>query len=90
MKTSVIQVPGAPTVASHDGSGTHEYAIVAVGVQGRRSAPSPAAKAGGLARLQWDSVAGADSYVVMRDGKEIAGPLRIEGSQKIWTDKGQR
>jgi hypothetical protein len=90
MKTSGIPAPGAPKVASHDGSGAHEYAVIAVGVQGRRSALSPAAKAGGLARLQWDSIAGADSYIVMRDGKEIAGPLRIEGSQKNWTDKGQR
>jgi hypothetical protein len=24
------------------------------------------------------------------DGKEITHPLRIEGSQKIWTDKGGR
>jgi hypothetical protein len=31
-------------------------------------------------------VDGADAYVVMRDGKEITGPLRIEGSQKEWAD----
>jgi hypothetical protein len=41
-----------------NGSGGHLYAIVAVGAQGRRSAVSHAAKAGGLARLRWDSDAG--------------------------------
>jgi len=25
----------------------------------------------------------------LRDGREIAGPLRIEGSQKEWTDPGK-
>jgi hypothetical protein len=25
--------------------------------------------------------------VVVRDGKEVAGPLRIEGARKEWTDK---
>ena len=49
--------------------------------------PSFTTKAGGLARLRWDSVEGADAYVVLRDSREIAGPLRIEGSQKEWTDK---
>ena len=70
------------------GSGEHLYAIIGVGVQGRRTAISRTTKAGGLARLRWDSVAGADAYVVIRDGKEVAGPLRVEGSQKEWTDKG--
>jgi hypothetical protein len=37
--------------------------------------------------LRWDSVPGGDSYVVVRDGKEIAGPMRAEGSQKVWEDK---
>ena len=71
----------------HDGSGGHQYAIIAVGVQGRRTSASRVTKAGGRARLRWDSVPGADSYMVVRDGKEIAGPLRIEGSQKEWVDK---
>ena len=31
----------------------------------------------------------ADDAVV-RDGREITGPIRIEGSQKHWTDKGTR
>jgi hypothetical protein len=87
LRQADIQTPAAPTVLSDNGSGEHEYAIIAVGVQGRRTAVSRATRAGGLAKLRWDSVNGADVYVVVRDGKEIAGPLRIEGSQKEWTDK---
>ena len=30
---------------------------------------------------------GADSYLVVRDGKELGGPIRIEGSRKEWTDR---
>lgn len=82
-----ITTPSAPIVVGDDGSGAHEYAIIAVGVQGQRSTASPVAKSGGLARLQWDSVKGADAYVVVRDGEEVAGPLRIEGSQKVWVDR---
>jgi hypothetical protein len=79
--------PTAPTVHGDDGSGARTYAIVAVSSQGRRSAPSPVVKAGGRAKLRWDSVPGADAYVVLRDGKEAAGPLRMEGSQKEWVDR---
>ena len=82
-----IPTPAAPTILKDDGSGEHSYAIAAVGPTGIRTRTSPAAKAAGLAHLRWDSVAGADAYVVLRDGKEIAGPLRIEGSQKEWIDK---
>lgn len=86
---SAIAVPAAPTVLSDDGSGEHTYALIAVGPQGKGTAASPTAIAKGLAKLRWDSVAGSDAYVVLRDGKEIAGPLRIEGSQKEWEDKGK-
>ena len=86
IRQTPMPVPAAPTVVQDDGSGEHRYAIVAIGAQGRRSAASPTAKAAGRAKLHWDSVAGADAYVVVRDGKEIAGPLRIEGSQKVWAD----
>jgi hypothetical protein len=82
-----IPVSSVPTVLKHDNSGEHHYALIAVGPQGRRTKPSAATRAGGLATLRWDSVPGADSYIVLRDGKEIAGPLRIEGSNKQWTDK---
>jgi len=86
MQAHEIAVPTAPTVVKDDGTGEHRYAIVAGGVQGQRTAASPATKAAGLARLRWDSVPGADAYIVVRDGREVAGPLRIEGSQKEWAD----
>jgi len=85
-----VPAPAAPTVLKHDGSGNHTYAIVAVGVQGGRTPPSKPVTAGGLATLRWDSVPGADAYVVIRDGQDLAGPLRIEGAQKEWTDKPNR
>ena len=84
-----IAVPAAPRVLKDDGTGEHRYAIVAVGAEGQRTAASPAVRAGGLARLAWDSVPGADAYIVLRDGREI-GPLRIEGSQKEWNDEPAR
>ena len=87
LRHAEIPTPVAPTVINDDGSGEHQYAIIAIGVQGRRTAVSRAAKAKGLAKLRWDSVSGADAYVIVRDGKELVGPLRIEGSQKEWTDK---
>jgi hypothetical protein len=87
MRTAEVAIPRPPTVVKDDGSGEHQYALIAVGPQGRRTAASGTAKAGGLATLRWDSVIGADAYVVVRDGKEIAGPLRIEGSRKEWTDR---
>jgi hypothetical protein len=86
IQKAAIPVPGAPTVVDDDGSGAHQYAIVAVGPQGARTAASRTSRAGGLATLRWDSVPGADSYLVVRDGKEVAGPLRIEGTQKEWRD----
>jgi hypothetical protein len=90
LRQAGIPTPDAPTVINDDGSGEHQYAIVAVGVQGRRTPASRPTKAGGRATLRWDSDAGADAYVVLRDGQEVAGPLRIEGSQKEWTDQAAR
>jgi hypothetical protein len=86
LRQFAIPSPAAPTVLSDDGSGEHQYAIIAVGPQGRRTTASPAAKARGVAKLRWDSVNGADAYIVVRDGKEISGPIRLEGSQKEWVD----
>ncbi len=86
IKRMAISAPAAPVVLRDDGSGERTYAIVAIGPQGLRSAASSATRAGGFAELQWDSVAGGDAYVVLRDGQEIAGPLFIEGSQKRWAD----
>jgi len=85
-----VATPGAPSVVKDDGSGKHTYSVVAVGVQGNRTAPSKSVAAAGLATLRWDSVNGADAYVIVRDGQDLAGPLRIEGAQKQWTDKPQR
>ena len=87
LSSTKIPTPAAPMILSDDNSGVHHYSIVAIGVQGNRTAASRPTKSNGLAKLRWDSVPGGDAYVVLRDGKEIAGPLRIEGSQKIWTDK---
>lgn len=88
MTQASMVIPAAPTVVKDDASGAHQYALIAVGAQGRRTLTSPAAKASGLATLRWDSVAGADAYIVLRDGKEIAGPFRLEGARKVWTDPG--
>lgn len=82
--------PAPPTVVKDDGSGEHLYALAAVSATGQRTRPSPAIKANGLAHLRWDSTPGADAYIVFRDGKEIAGPLRIEGSQKEWIDAAKQ
>jgi hypothetical protein len=87
MRQAAIPTPTAPIVLSDDGSGEHQYAVVAVGVQDLRTAASGATKARGRATLRWDSLNGADAYIIVRDGSEITGPLRIEGSQKEWTDK---
>ncbi len=84
-----ILMPAVPTILKHDGSGEHSYAIIAVGPSGNRTKASVAAKATGLATLRWDSVAGAEAYLIVRDGQEIAGPLRIEGSQKEWKDQAK-
>lgn len=33
---------------------------------------------------------GADAYIVVRDGQEITGPIRMEGSpRKEWVDRGK-
>jgi len=86
IKTHPVGAASAPRLVSDDGSGPHEYALIALGPQGKRSPMSATVKTKGIAKLRWDSVNGADSYIVVRDGKEI-GPLRIEGSEKIWQDK---
>lgn len=78
--------PQAPTVTSDDSSGEHAYSLIAVGPDGRQSQKSFATKANGFAKLKWDSLPGADAYIVLRDGREITGPIRIEGSHKHWDD----
>ncbi|MFO0840831.1 MAG: hypothetical protein U0797_00330 [Gemmataceae bacterium] len=90
LRKAEVAVPRTPVVVKDDGSGERRYALIAVGPQGRRSAASAEVKAGGRATLRWGSVKGADAYVVVRDGKEVAGPLRIEGSRKVWTDRAMK
>ncbi|HUQ70547.1 MAG TPA: hypothetical protein VM165_13535 [Planctomycetaceae bacterium] len=85
-RQKAIPTPDPPTILKDDGTGAHQYAIVAVGVQGNRTATSRSTQAGGRAKLRWDSVPGADAYVVLRDGREITGPIRMEGSQQEWAD----
>ena len=87
LRQTQVPIPAAPIVVRDDASGEHHYALIAIGAQGRRSAASAAVKAAGRATLRWDSVPGADAYIVLRDDKEMAEPLRIEGSQKEWTDR---
>ena len=89
MRRHAVATPDAPMIVAHDGSGERRYALIAVGPQGSRSAMSKDVRAGGLAKIEWDSAPGADAYIVMRDGREIA-TLRIEGSRKVWTDSGER
>lgn len=87
LQQAEVATPEAPVVSKDDGSGAHEYAIIGVGPQGRRTVASPPVKSAGLATLHWGGTPGADAWIILRDGKEVAGPIRIEGSLKIWTDK---
>jgi hypothetical protein len=87
LKTHSLPKPEAPRLVRENGSGPHRYAIVAIGPQGDRSELSEPLITQGLATLEWDSVPGADAYVVVRDGEELTGLLRIEGSKKQWTDQ---
>jgi hypothetical protein len=82
----IVPTPAAPTVLKDDGSGEHRYAIVAVSAEGDRTPASPDVKSRGLASLRWDNVKGADMYIVVRDGKPLTRPLRIEGTHKAWAD----
>lgn len=89
VKTHALPTPDAPKVLQDDGSGRHEYAVMAVGSDGARSMTSAPVKANGLAKIQWDSVPGGDAYIVLRDGKELMEPFRADGSQKMWEDAGK-
>jgi hypothetical protein len=84
-----LAAPEAPTIAHDDGSGPRKYSLIAVGPQGQKTAASPAVQAQGLATLRWDSVPGADAYIILRDGQPITDPVRIEGSQKEWQDRAE-
>lgn len=89
LQQKALEVPSAPKVTKTEGTGEHRYALIAIGPQGIRTALSPMVKSNGLATLEWDSVAGADAYIVVRDSEEVTKPLRIEGRNKIWRDPGK-
>lgn len=89
IREAPLPTPGPPRVVSDDGSGKRTYALIAVGPQGKRSPPSKPVAANGIAALRWDSVPGADAYIVLRDGREITEPIRKEGSEKQWKDQGR-
>jgi len=86
LETKPVGQPSPPRVMKTTGTTPHTYALIAVGSQGQRSAVSATVTAPGSATLEWDSVAGADAYIVVRDGQEFPTALRIEGSNKVWTD----
>jgi hypothetical protein len=83
-----IPTPASPNVVRWRGSTPHQYAIAAVSAEGQQTSPSPPTDAAGLATIAWDSVPGADAYIVVRDGQPLAGPVRLEGARKEWTDPG--
>ena len=70
-----------------DGSGEHRYAHHRRRPAGPAHGRLPPSRAEGSGDAPVGQRPGADAYVVVRDGKELAGPLRLEGSQKEWTDK---
>ena len=87
LKIHPLPKPAAPRLVNDDGSGPHRYSVIAIGPQGDRSESSEPLISKGLATLEWDSVPGADAYVVVRDGEEHTGLVQIEGSNKQWTDR---
>jgi hypothetical protein len=82
-----VSVPSPPRIVQTQGSIEHTYALIAVGPQGQQSEPSQAVACSGSGTLEWDSVSGADSYIIVRDGRRLDGVLRIEGSVKSWIDR---
>lgn len=82
-----VDTPSPPRIIKTIGEQQQTYSLIAVSPQGQRSAASAAVTAPGHATLEWDSVAGADAYVILRNGEELPGVFRIEGSNKTWTDK---
>lgn len=89
LRQAPLATPEAPVILEQDGSGPRTYAIVGISAQGHRSAPSPPTRAHGRARLSWDSVPGADAYLILRDGREATPLLRREGARKEWADQSR-
>jgi hypothetical protein len=86
LRQHALPAPQAPAAVTEDDSGSHTYTLVALGPQGVRSAVSVPLETRGRALLKWDSVPGADSYVVLCDGEPVGPPVRIEGAEKRWRD----
>jgi hypothetical protein len=76
-----------PRLVRDDGSGRRAYTIIPIGPQGVRGEASPSVRTAGYATIEWDSVAGADSYLILRDNVPVGEPVRLEGSVKRWTDR---
>jgi hypothetical protein len=89
MKEHQLAAPSAPSIDRDDASGPHTYALIAVGPQGARSAASKPTAARGRATISWESTAGADAYIILRDGAAATGPIRMEGSRKQWRDEAR-
>lgn len=81
-----LTTPHPPRILKTNGDKPHRYSLIALGAFGEQTAPSLEIEAPGLATLEWDSVPGADAYIVIRDKKEQTSPQRMEGSNKRWTD----
>lgn len=90
LQSFLVASPKAPQVVHDDGTGSHEYAIAAIDPEGKQSELSPVVRASGRATLRWDSVPGADAYLIVRDGQPVGAAVRIEGSVKEWKDQGER
>ena len=85
MQEATIPVPAAPTVVKDDGSRAHDYAIIAVGAQGRRTKASRASRSQGLATLRWESVPGetpTSSSAMVRSLEARSGSKRPEGMDR--------
>lgn len=84
-----LHAPDPPRIVATEGSAETTYALIAVGPQGAHSAVSDAVRSEGAATLEWDSVPGADAYIIVRNGTPVTGLLRIEGSVKRWSDRDE-
>lgn len=82
---AVKDAPKLNLIDSRQGE-PHKYQILAVDTRGITSSASPILESVGVAKLSWESVPGADGYIIVRDGRKYTDILRIEGATKIWQD----
>jgi len=98
MRMQAVPSPEAPrlSVVGQGGSRRYTYQVVAVDSQGHETPPGPAATIlgpetlgeAGAIHLEWDRCAGAESYLVLRDGRRLEGAVYVEGNVKTYTDRG--